>query len=115
MSRLQAGEGEVLLPEDVPVTMPELPPTMRVYTVQHFKALGDPTRERILSIIKHEPLTAKQLGERLNIPPGTVSHHLQVLETAGLAQVVARRLIRGIVAKYYTRTARLLQFDFPPE
>lgn len=115
MSRLQAGEGEVLLPEDGPVTMPELPPTMRVYTVQHFKALGDPTRERILSIIKHEPLTAKQLGERLNIPPGTVSHHLQVLETAGLAQVVARRLIRGIVAKYYTRTARLLQFDFPPE
>ena len=117
MSKLQAGEGEgeVLLPEDVPVTMPELPPKLRVYTAQQFKALGDATRERILSIIKHEPLTAKQIGERLNIPPGTVGHHLQVLEAAGLAQIVARRLVRGIVAKYYTRTARLFEFDFPPE
>ncbi len=115
MSRLQAGEGEVLLSEDVPVTMPALQPRLRVHTAQHFKALGDPTRERILSIIKHEPLTAKQLGERLGIPPGTVGHHLQVLEAAGLAQIVARRLVHGIVAKYYTRTARLFLFDFPPE
>lgn len=115
MSKLQAGEGEALLPEDVPVTMPKLPPKLRVYTAQQFKALGDATRERILSIIKHEPLTAKLIGERLNIPPGTVGHHLQVLEAAGLAQIVARRLVRGIVAKYYTRTASLFQFDFPPE
>lgn len=114
MDRLQ-GEGGELLGENVPVTMPELPLTLRVHTAQQFKALGDATRERILQIIKHEPLTAKQLGERLSIPPGTISHHLQVLEAAGLAQVVARRLVRGIVAKYYTRTARLLQFDFPPE
>ncbi|HEY3991548.1 MAG TPA: winged helix-turn-helix domain-containing protein [Ktedonobacteraceae bacterium] len=115
MSKLQAGEGEVLLPEDVPVTMPQLLPKLRVHTAQQFKALGDPTRERILRIIKHEPLTAKQLGERLSIPPSTIGHHLQVLEAAGLAQIVARRLVHGIVAKYYTRTARLFQFDFPPE
>jgi DNA-binding transcriptional ArsR family regulator len=115
MSRLQAGEAEVLLSDDVPVKMPELPAKLRVYSAQHFKALGDPTRERILSMIKHEPLTAKQLGARLNIPPGTVGHHLQVLEAAGLAQIVARRLVHGIVAKYYTRTARLFEFDFPPE
>ena len=115
MSKLQAGEGEVLLTDDVPVTMPQLSPKLRVHTVQQFKALGDPTRERILRIIKHEPLTARQLGARLNIPPGTIGHHLQVLEAAGLAQIVARRLVHGIVAKYYTRTARLFQFDFPSE
>ncbi|HEY0752935.1 MAG TPA: winged helix-turn-helix domain-containing protein [Ktedonobacteraceae bacterium] len=115
MSKLQIGEGEILLSEDVPVTMPELPPAMRVYTAQQFKAIGDKTRDRILSIIKHEPMTAKQIGERLNVASGTVGHHLQVLEAAGLAQVVARRLVRGIVAKYYTRTARLFRFDFPVE
>ncbi len=108
-------EHEAPLPEDVPVPMPELPATLRVHTAQQFKALGDVTRSRILDLIKHEPLTAKQIGERLSIPPGTIGHHLQVLEAAGLAQVVARRLVRGIVAKYYTRTARLFQFDFPPE
>lgn len=115
MSRLYAGEHEILLSDEVPVTMPSLPAKLRIYTAQQFKALGDPTRERILSIIKHEPLTARQIGTRLKVAPGTVGHHLQVLETAGLAQVVARRLVHGIVAKYYMRTARLFIFDFPPE
>ncbi|GHO47783.1 ArsR/SmtB family transcription factor [Ktedonospora formicarum] len=108
-------DNEELLPEGVAVTMPELPATLRVYTAQQFKAIGDDTRLHILDIIKHTPATAKQIGERLNIPPGTIGHHLQVLEAAGLARVVARRLVHGIVAKYYTRTARLFQFDFPPE
>ena len=115
MNMVPARESEELLAESVPVTMPELPPTLRVDTAQQFKAIGDTTRSRILEIIKHEPLTASQLGERLHIAPGTVGHHLQVLEAAGLAQIVARRLVHGIVAKYYTRTARLFQFDFPPE
>src|SRR5690242_18190099 len=108
-------ENEVPLPENVPIRMPELPPTLRIHTAQQFKAIGDVTRSRILDLIKHEPLTSKQIGERLSIPPGTITHHLQVLESAGLAQIVARRLVHGIVAKYYTRTARLFQFDFPPE
>lgn len=108
-------ESEFALPEDVPVGMPELPATLRVHTAQQFKAIGEQTRLHILDIIKYEPLTAKQLSERLGLAPGTVGHHLQVLEEAGLAQIVARRLIHGIVAKYYTRTARLFLFDFPHE
>lgn len=101
------------LPESVPVPIPDLPATLSVSTPQQLKALGDATRSHILNIIKYEPATAKQLGERLHIPPGTIGHHLQVLEAAGLAQVVARRLVRGIVAKYYMRTARLFLLDFP--
>lgn len=106
---------EAILPEYVPVALPVLPPSLRVHTVQQFKALGDPTRSLILQIIKHEPLTAKQLGEWLHVPASTVGHHLQVLEAAGLAQICARRLIHGIVAKYYVRTALLFVFDFAPE
>src|SRR5258708_10584309 len=77
--------------------------------------MGDGTGTHILDIIKHRPATAKYIGNKLKIPPGTIGHHLQVLEPAGLAQVVPRRLVHGIVAKYYTRTARLFLFDFPPE
>ena len=99
------------LPEDVPVQMPDLPPMLTLRTAQQFKAIADPVRSRILGIIQHQPLTAKQLAVRLGLPPGTVGHHLGVLEAAGLAQVVARRSIHGIVAKYYTRTARIFGFD----
>ena len=115
MTTEPGSDAEAILSEDVPVTMPELPATLTVNTAQQFKALGDSTRSRILSIIKHEPATAKQVGDRLKIPPGTAGHHLAVLEAAGLAQVVARRLVHGIIAKYYARTARLFLLDFPPE
>jgi DNA-binding transcriptional ArsR family regulator len=109
------GDAEAVLPADVPVRMPNLPFRRAITTVEQFKAISDPTRTRILGIIQNQPATAKQIAQALNMAPGTVGHHLQVLESAGLAQVVARRLIRGIVAKYYTRTARIFQYDLPPE
>jgi len=108
-------EAEAVQPEEVPVTMPELPLHLKVNTAQQFKALGDPLRWRILNLIQHQPYTAKQIAERLKASPGTIGHHLQVLEASGLAQVVARRMVHGIVAKYYTRTARIFKFDFPSE
>lgn len=100
-----------VLPENVPVVMPELPAGLQITTSEQFKAFGEPTRERMLSILQQRPVTAKQLAALLGIAPGTAGHHLQTLEAAGLAQVVARRLVRGIVAKYYTRTARMFLFD----
>lgn len=99
-----------VLPDDVPVRMPDLPLSLEITTEQQLKAIGDPVRSRILGIIQNQPATAKQIADRLGYAPGTIGHHLQVLEEAGLAQVVERRLVRGIVAKYYTRTARIFNF-----
>ncbi len=111
--------GDIGMDEDgdktEPVGMPALPTQLVVNTPQQFKALGDPLRSRILRIIQNQPATAKQIADRLGIAPGTIGHHLQVLEAAGLAQIVARRVIHGIVAKYYTRTARIFVLDFPEE
>jgi DNA-binding transcriptional ArsR family regulator len=104
-----------ILAEDTPVTMPELPLSLTITTIEQFKAIGDRTRTRILGIIQYQPATAKQIADKLKMSPGTINHHLQVLEAAGLAQVVARRLVRGIVAKYYTRTARIFRYAFPSE
>lgn len=104
-----------VLPDDIPVTMPELAPRLVIDNVQQFKAVSDPTRSRILGIIQNQPATARQIAERLNATPGAIGHHLHVLEAAGLAKVVARRLIRGIVANYYTRTARIFDFHMSRE
>ncbi|HEV8192604.1 MAG TPA: winged helix-turn-helix domain-containing protein [Ktedonobacterales bacterium] len=104
-----------ILAADVPVTMPELPPHLTITTAQQFKAIADPVRSRILGIIQNQPATAKQIADRLGIWPGAAGHHLHVLEAAGLAQVAAKRLVRGIVAKYYTRTARIFAYDMPRE
>lgn len=104
-----------ILPEGVPVTMPDLPLSVTINTAEQFKAISDPLRLRILSIIRHQPATAKQIATRLEASPGTIGHHLHVLEKAGLAQVVARRVTRGIIAKYYTRTGRIIKYDVPTE
>lgn len=104
-----------ILSADVPVTMPELPVRLTVNTQEQFRAISDPVRMRILQIIRHQPATAKQLADRLGATPGAIGHHLNVLEAAGLAQVVALRVMRGIIARYYTRTARIFLFEMPQE
>jgi DNA-binding transcriptional ArsR family regulator len=104
-----------ILTEDVPVTMPDLPLQLVISTAQQFKAFSEPVRSRILGIIQNQPATAKQIADRLGATPGAIGHHLHVLEEAGLAKIVARRITRGIVANYYTRTARIFVFDLPSE
>jgi DNA-binding transcriptional ArsR family regulator len=97
------------------LAMPDLPPSLTLRSAKQYKALGDPLRVRILELIQHQPRTAKQLAGLLERPPGTIGHQLRVLEAAGLAQVVARRLVKGIVAKYYARTAHIFLVEAPQE
>jgi DNA-binding transcriptional ArsR family regulator len=104
-----------VLPEEVPVVMPELPLVHVISTAGEFKALGDPLRSRILGLIQYQPATAKQIADRLAMSPSSVGHHLHVLEDAGLVQIVARRSVRGTIANYYTRTAFFFEVDLPPE
>ena len=118
MNAVQSKDGiDVIpvLPANVPVTMPELPVHIVINTAKQFRAISDPIRSRILGIIQNQPATAKQIADSLKASPGAIGHHLHVLEAAGLAQVVARRMIRGIVANYYTRTARIFMYDLPRE
>lgn len=104
-----------LLPDDVPVTLPDLPPRLTISNEQQFKAISDMVRSRILGVIQYQPLTARQIAQRLQATPGAIGHHLHVLEEAGLVKMVARRITRGIVASYYTRSARIFDYDLPPE
>lgn len=108
-----AGESE---PDGSPSDiLSEMPPYLAISTPQQLKAVSEPTRLRILGVLQLRAATAKQMADVLALPPGTVGHHLQTLEAAGLVRVVARRIVRGIVAKYYARTARIFVFDFPVE
>ena len=48
------------------------------------KALADPTRRKILEMLKKGPMTAGQLGRQFDMTGATVSHHLSILKKAGL-------------------------------
>lgn len=49
-----------------------------------FEALADPTRRRILELLRDDDLTAGELAEHFDISKPSLSHHLATLKSAGL-------------------------------
>lgn len=60
-----------------------------------FAALGEPSRLRIVELLRLRPLAVGDISERLGIRQPQVSKHLGVLREAGVVDVepVARRRI----------------------
>ncbi|MBE0408942.1 MAG: winged helix-turn-helix transcriptional regulator [Anaerolineales bacterium] len=51
---------------------------------REFKALSDPTRRKILQFLSANDLTAGEIAAHFNSSWPTISHHLEVLKSAGL-------------------------------
>lgn len=49
-----------------------------------FKALDDPTRRKMLEMLKERDLTAGQIAEAFDISKPSISYHLDLLRQAGL-------------------------------
>lgn len=69
-----------------------------------FKALADPTRRRILELLRSADLTASELADHFDMTKPSVSHHLNTLKAAGL--VDAEREGQSIV---YSLNTSVLQ------
>lgn len=58
---------------------------------QHtFKALSDPTRREILTLLKQGPLLAGDIVAHFDSTGATISHHLSILKDAGLVDASKR-------------------------
>ncbi len=51
-----------------------------------FKALADPTRRRVLQLLKQGPMSAGELAEQFDVSKPTMSAHFAVLQAADLIQ-----------------------------
>ena len=49
-----------------------------------FKALSDPTRRKILELLSEGELTAGEIAAHFEMAKPSVSHHLNILKSAGL-------------------------------
>ena len=49
-----------------------------------FKALNDPTRRRILEILRNGDLSAGDISDHFDASKPTLSHHLDLLRQAGM-------------------------------
>lgn len=55
-----------------------------------FQALADPSRRKILKLLRRGPLSAGELADRFSITKGSMSHHFNVLKAAELVRAERR-------------------------
>ena len=85
--------------------------TLVVDDPEQLKALAGELRGRIIGLLRERAWSTQQLARELELPKGTVGHHLKVLERAGLIRVVHTRKVRAMTEKFYGRVARLFLFQ----
>ena len=66
-------------------------------------------------LLRERAQSTTELAEQVGLAKGTVSHHLKVLETAGLVRVVRTRKVRALTESIYGRVARLFIFKSAEE
>ena len=49
-----------------------------------FKALSDPTRRKILELLKEKPMNAGEIADCFKMSKPSVSNHLKILKNCGL-------------------------------
>jgi DNA-binding transcriptional ArsR family regulator len=94
----------------VPVADYDAPDVLVVSKPEQLRAIADDLRTKIVALLRERARSTQELAEALNLPKGTVGHHVKVLERAGLIKVVRTRRVRAVTEKYYGRVARLFVF-----
>jgi DNA-binding transcriptional ArsR family regulator len=90
------------------------PPIPEAAQVEILKALAAPTRLRIMYALEVggpelRVMSVKELAEELGEPQTRLYRHIKVLESAGLIEVAATRMVSGILEQRYRATGRDLQ------
>lgn len=87
--------------------------TVHVLDGAQLRVLSNPLRQEILGLLCGEALSAARLTERLERPPANLHYHLERLRSAGLAELVEERPVRGATEKFFRAVAS--NFSIAPE
>jgi DNA-binding transcriptional ArsR family regulator len=67
--------------------------------------MADPLRSQVLELFGEEPLTVKQVADKLGLAPNRLYYHVNLLEQHGLLRVVETRMVGNMVEKLYHTAA----------
>lgn len=102
----------------------DLDDTLELTTAEQVRAISDPLRTTILSLLHERAATVTEMAAAVKRPKSTVAHHVNVLADAGLLRVVRTRRVRAIEERSYGRAARMFYVglgrradgvDLPPD
>jgi DNA-binding transcriptional ArsR family regulator len=74
-----------------------------------FELLADPTRRRIVHLLKARELTVGQIAEQLSKTPQNIYHHMRKLLDGELVEVAREARVENFVEKYYRATAEIFE------
>jgi DNA-binding transcriptional ArsR family regulator len=84
-----------------------------------FKALADPTRRRVLELLRERPMAAGELSAHFDVSKPTMSAHFAVLREANLVQadrhgkIILYRLKLSVLEDALLGFARTFGFSIP--
>ena len=84
-----------------------------------FKALSDPTRRRVLQLLRERPMTAGELADEFDLSKPTMSAHFAVLREANLIDAdkkgttITYRLKMSVLEDALLGFAETFEFESP--
>jgi len=85
-----------------------------------FKALSDPTRRRVLQLLRDKPMLAGELSDHFAVSKPTMSAHFAVLQEAGLIEgtktgrTILYRLKMSVLEEALLGFAQTLGWEITP-
>ena len=86
----------------------ELDATVQADTPAQLKAIAEPVRNQILSLVLERAATVTELADALGRPKSSVAYHVDQLVDVGLLKVVRTRKVRAIEERFYGRVGRTI-------
>jgi DNA-binding transcriptional ArsR family regulator len=86
-----------------------------------FKALSDPTRRRVLQLLRERPMTAGEIADHFAVSKPTMSAHFAVLQEADLVEaektgrVIVYRLKLSVLEDALLGFAQTFGWEMKPE
>ena len=93
--------------------MDEFKPVERIVIddLRTLRVLSHPLRSQILEMFGNEPLTVKQVADRLGLTSNKLYYHVNMLEGHGLLRIVETRTVGNMIEKLYRTAADRFDVD----
>jgi DNA-binding transcriptional ArsR family regulator len=86
----------------------ELADEVRADTPAQLKAIADPLRNQILSLVMERAASVTELAGALDRPKSSMAYHVDQLVEVGFLKVVRTRKVRAIEERFYGRVGRVI-------
>lgn len=87
------------------IDAPEKSKLLRLIDEKAFGLLQDPTRRRMMFLLRDNELTVRELTSSLGLTAQDIYHHIKKLEDADLIRVAEEKRSGHLIQSYYTATA----------